>query len=83
MRWCAAATPPSHCDTTALRHCVCVEVPEEVSTVLSASRARARVATPKDPVACKHPIAHKRKAVAAAAIDTEALVCSGSRCSSP
>ena len=46
-----------HCDTTALRHCVCVEVPEEASTVLSAGRARARIATPADPVACEHPIA--------------------------
>ena len=50
-------TPPSHCDTTALRHCVCVEVPEEASTVLPAGRARARIATPTDPVACEHPIA--------------------------
>ena len=73
-----------HCDTTALRHCVCVEVPEEASTVLPAGRARARIATPTDPIiACEHPIAHKRKAAKGAVIDTEALVCSGSRCSSP
>jgi hypothetical protein len=37
-----------------------------VLTVLLASRARARVATPTDLVACEHPIAHKRKAATAA-----------------
>ena len=48
---------PEPCRTTALRRCVCVEVPEEASTVLPAGRARARIATPTDPVACKHPVA--------------------------
>ena len=37
--------------------------------MLCASRARARVATPTDLVACEHPIAHGRKAVAEAVID--------------
>jgi hypothetical protein len=47
------------------------------------TRARARFATPTDPVACEHPIAHGRKAVSEAVIDTEALACSGWRCSLP
>jgi hypothetical protein len=58
-------------------------VPPKASTVLFSSRARARVAAPTDLVACEHPIALKRKAVARGAIDSEALVCSGSRCSCP
>ena len=37
--------------------------------MLLSSRARARVATPTDPIACEHPIAHGRKAVAEAVID--------------
>jgi hypothetical protein len=41
------------------------------------------IATLTDPVACEQPIPHKCKAVAEVAVDTEALVCSGSRCSSP
>ncbi len=39
--------------------------------MLISSRARARIATPTDPVACEHPIAHKRKAATTeAVIDT-------------
>ncbi len=37
--------------------------------MLLSSRARARVATPTDPIACEHPIAHGHKAVAEAMID--------------
>ncbi len=84
MHWCAAANPTErlrHNGTAPLR--MRRGTPEEASTVLLASRARARVATPTDPVACEHPIAHGCKAVTQAAVDTEALVCSGSRCSSP
>ena len=83
MHWCAAANPAEllpHKRTTPLRM---RRVPPKASTVLFLSRARARVAAPTDLVACEHPIALKRKAVARGAIDSEALVCSGSRCSSP
>ena len=83
MRWYAAAHPAEplrHNGTAPLRM---RRAPPKASTVLLASRARARFAAPTDLVACDHPIAHKRKAVAEAVIDTEALVCSGSRCSSP
>jgi hypothetical protein len=80
VQWCAATKPAEPCRTSALHQWVCVELPpEEASTVLSASRARARIATPTDPVACEHPIAHKRKAATAAVIDTEALVCAAAR----
>ncbi len=41
--------------------------------MLLSTRARTRVATPTDLVACEHPIAHGCKAVAEAVIDTEAL----------
>jgi hypothetical protein len=51
----------------------------KASTVLSASRASARVATPTDPVACEHPIPHKSKAATEAEIDTEALACAAAR----
>jgi len=72
-------TPPSRCRTSALHQCVCVEYPRRLlSTLLPASRAPI-----SDPVTCEHPIPHKREAVAEVAVDTEALVCSGSRCSSP
>ena len=37
--------------------------------MLLSSRARARVATPTDQIACELPIAHGRKAVAEAVID--------------
>ena len=37
--------------------------------MLFSSRARARIATPTDLVACEHPIAHGRKAAAEAVID--------------
>jgi hypothetical protein len=84
VRWCAAANPAEPCRTGALHHCVCVEYPPKASAVLSSSRARARVAAPTDPIiACEHPIAHGCKAATEAEIDTEALVCSGSRCSCP
>jgi hypothetical protein len=85
VRWCVAANPAEplpHKRTAPVR--MRRGTPEEASAVLSSGRARARVATPTDPIiACEHPIAHKRKAVAEAVIDTEALVCSGSRCTSP
>ena len=70
MHWCAAANPAEPCRTSALHQCVCVEYPEEAIAVLSAGRARARVAAPTDLVACEHPIAHGYKAVAEAVIDT-------------
>ena len=78
MRWCAAANPAEplpHKRTAPVRM---RRVPPKASTLLPASRAPI-----SDPVACEHPTAHGRKAVAEAVIDTEALVCSGSRCSSP
>jgi hypothetical protein len=84
MHWCAAANPAEplpHKRTAPVR--TRRGTPEEASAVLPSSRARARVAAPTDLVACEHPIAHGCKAVAEAVIDTEALVCSGSRCSSP
>ena len=37
--------------------------------MLFSSRARARVATPTDPVACEHPIAHTCKAETESVID--------------
>jgi hypothetical protein len=71
-------TPPSRCRTSALHHVRMRRVPPKASTLLPASRAPI-----SDPVACEHPIPHKRKAVAEVAVDTEALICSGLRCSSP
>jgi hypothetical protein len=68
-----AAAAQAHCTSA-----YALSTPEEASTVLPASRAPI-----SDPVACEHPIPHKRKAVAEVAVDTEALVCSGLRCSSP
>ena len=81
MHWCAAANPAEllpHKRTTPLRM---RRVPPKASTVLFLIRARARVATPQTlwHVSTQ---SHKRRA-AAVVIDTEALVCSGSRCSSP
>ena len=44
--------------------------------VLSASRARAGIAAPTNPVAREHSSAHKRNAASKAAVDTEeALMC--------
>ena len=86
MRWCAAANPAEplpHKRTAPLRM---RRAPQEASTVLLASRARARFAMPTDRlhvVSCEHAILHKRKAAAEAAVDSSTLVCSGSRCSSP
>ena len=83
MHWCAATNPAEplrHNGTAPLRM---RRVPPKASTLLSAGRARARIATPTDPVACEHQIAHKRTAATEAVTDTEALVCSDSRCSSP
>ena len=81
MRWCAAANPAEplpHKRTAPLRM---RRVPPKASTVLFSIRARARVATPQTLLHVSTQ-SHKRKA-AAVVIDTEALVCSGSRCSSP
>ena len=43
--------------------------------MLISSRARARIATPTDPLACEHPIAHGRKA----ATNTGRSRCRGAR----
>ena len=78
MHWCVAANPAEplpHKRTAPVRM---RRVPPKASTLLLASRAPI-----SDPVACEHPIPHKRKAVAEVAVDTEALICSGSRCSLP
>ncbi len=83
MRWCAAAHPAEPLPHKRIAPVRMRRAPPKASAVLSAGRARARIAMPTDPVACEHPIAHKRKAVTQAVIDSEALVCSGSRCSSP
>ena len=57
MRWCAAANPAEplpHKRTAPVRM---RRAPRKASTVLLSSRARARFATPTDPIACEHPIA--------------------------
>jgi hypothetical protein len=57
VRWCAAANPAellAHKRTAPLRM---RRVPPKASSVLFPSRARTRVATPTDLVACEHPIA--------------------------
>ncbi len=54
MRWCAAANPAEPLQHKRTAQCVCVEFPRR--RALLSSRARARVATPTDPVACEHPI---------------------------
>ena len=78
MHWCVAANPAEplpHKRTAPVRM---RRVPPKASTLQPASRAPISY-----PVACEHPIPHKREAVAEVAVDTEALICSGSRCSSP
>ena len=80
MRWCAA---PSRRAAAARAHCTTADAwsTPEASTVLFSIRARARVATPQT-LLHVNTQSHERKA-ATAVIETEALVCSGSRCSSP
>ncbi len=82
MHRCAApnpAEPLRHNGTAPLR---IRRVPPK-RRVLCCSRVEPAHESPTDLVACEHPIPQKRKAVAQAAIDTEALACSGSKCSSP
>jgi hypothetical protein len=79
VHWCAApnpAEPLRHNGTAPVRM---RRVPPK-RRVLRCARVEPK---PTDPVACEHPIPHKRKAVTQAAVDTEALACSGSSCSSP
>ncbi len=80
MRWCAAANPAEllpHKRTAPLR--MRRVPPKRVLCCFRVEPAH-RVATPTDLVASTQ--SHKRKA-ATVVIDTEALVCSGWRCSSP
>ncbi len=83
---CAGAlppTPPSRCRTSTLHQCVCVEYPRrgECCALIGSTPCTSR--RTDRPCCMRTPDRARVQGLAEAVIDTEALVCSGSRCSSP